>query len=363
MQTGTHITYNPGPSQNHPRLSEFVHDALDAGIPALSHRSQQFADIVAETTANLRQLLDIPADYHVWFLASATEAMERIIENTVKRSSHHVVCGAFSQRFATIAQELGKTVGVTPASAADCHEVQNLKLPSDVELLALTHNETSNGTTLDADTLASIRQANPDVLIALDLVSSTPIIPVDLAQVDMAFFSIQKAFGLPPGLAVLIASPRALGKARQLQASGQSIGSYHSFTELAKFAAKSYTPETPNTLAIYLLGRVASDYLTQGLPQIQDQLHHQAAQLYRAIDDHPHLKAIVAEQTHRSVTVIVAEVTGGNQTVIDSLSRHGHQLGRGYAQHKTSHIRIANFPAHLGTTQDLVKHLEQWRHD
>ena len=351
------ITYNPGPSQPYPRLSEYVAAAIDDGVVGWSHRSPQFCQMLANTENNLRRLLRVPPAHQLWFLSSATEAMERIIQNTVATTSFHVQMGAFSKKFADIASQLGKTVITADYEWGSGPDLDAITVPAAAELIAVTHNETSTGVALDPAAISRLRQRYPDALLAVDMVSSAPIADLDLTAIDLAFFSVQKAFGLPSGLGVLIAGPRALATATRLSTAGHILGSYHSFPSLTASAAKHQTPETPNSLGIYLLGQVAGDMLETGLDAIRQQISDQAAALYAAVEAHPHLQPLVHNPAIRSETVIVAEVTGGNRTIIDSLSAAGHHLGTGYAHQKTTHIRIANFPAHLGTTASLIKQL------
>lgn len=355
------ISYIPGPSQPYPKLAEFVQDALAAQIPSLSHRSRPFSNLYNDTAGALRQLMGVPADYEVWFLSSATEAMERILQNTVGTASHHVVTGAFAERFAHMGEELGLTITQSRTKWGSGVKLDGLEIPPAAELIALTHNETSTGVALDPAAIHRLRRRNPRPLIAVDLVSCAPFSGLSIADVDLAFFSVQKGFGLPAGLGVLLASPRALAKANALRAAGRSIGTYHAFPELAAFAARGHTPETPNVLGIYLLNRVAHDLLARDPVRLEAQLKAQAAALYAALENHPHIAPFVTNPADRSTSVIIASVQGEqNSPLLSDLSAQGHQLGAGYAHYKTSQIRIANFPAHLGATASLITALNQW---
>lgn len=356
------IEFSPGPSQTYAKLTEYLQDAVDEGVMSMSHRSVRFADMYARTTNGLRELLDIPQDYHVWFLGSATEAMERIVQNTVERSSHHFVNGAFSEKFASIALQLGKHPTLTEAPWGEGFGLAQEAVPEGAELIAVTQNETSTGVAHGAEGIAQLHDRYPDKLIAVDVVSAVPYMTLDYTKVDCAFFSVQKGFGLPAGLGVLIASPRALARAEALHASGTSIGSYHSFIELAKNEAKHNTPETPNVLAIYLLGRVVADMLAMGAAALREQLAARAALLYAALEQHPHLVPAVQRPEHRSHTVIVAAVKHSPAVLIQDIrDTHGLALGAGYGQQKDTHIRIANFPAHLQHVEILVNALR--KHD
>jgi len=93
MQT---VFFTPGPSQIYPTVEKHIKQALKDNILSLSHRGREFKSIFSESTERLRLLLGIPQEYHIMFLSSATEAMERIIQGVVKRHSFHIATGAFA---------------------------------------------------------------------------------------------------------------------------------------------------------------------------------------------------------------------------------------------------------------------------
>src|SRR5688572_10779529 len=83
--------FTPGPSQLYFTIEDHMRTALREGIPSISHRSKQFESIYRETVDGLRELLQLPADYHIYFTGSATEIWERILQNLVIDSSFHFV--------------------------------------------------------------------------------------------------------------------------------------------------------------------------------------------------------------------------------------------------------------------------------
>lgn len=325
----------------------------------MSHRGPRFAELYAETTRNLQRLLDIPSNYHIWFMGSATEAMERSIQNTVRSHSHHIIAGSFGQKFADQARGLDKLVTTTQSEWGSAPDLATAEVPGDAELIAIVQNDTSSGTLISPQSIDQLHERYPDKLIAVDIVSSAPYATLNFASADLVLFSVQKGFGLPAGLGVLVASPRALERSLELQATGLPIGNFHSFPELARYAAKGQTPETPNILGIYLLNAVAGDIYNYGLPRLRQELEAQAVEIYRYFDEHPTYSPIVPEHAHRSVTTLVISTPNGSRPVMDALSAKGLQIGSGYGKHRDAHIRIANFPAHLGHTQHLLHLLEE----
>ena len=184
-------------------------------------------------------------------------------------------------------------------------------IPS-TELIALTQNETSTGVSMPVNYLNSFRIKNPEALIVVDAVSSLPYPKFDYNNIDSVFFSVQKGFGLPAGLGVWMVNDRCIAKAENLLSKNIPIGSYHSLPTLVSMARKNQTPETPNVLGIYLLGKVVQDMLRRGIPIIRKETEYKSAILYQALSNHPHLKPLVHDDLWRSKTVLVA--SGGGQT-------------------------------------------------
>lgn len=346
------LNFTPGPSQLYFTAEDHMRKAFRDGIPSLSHRSKTFESIYKETVEGLKELIGIPEHFTLVFTSSATEVWERIIQNLVENTSHHFVNGAFSKRFYEIALQLNRN--------SSKHEVQEGQafafsdaLPV-TELIALTHNETSTGVSLPMPFINSIKEHKPGVLVAVDAVSSLPYPEFDFSKIDTLFFSVQKGFGLPAGLGVWIVNNRCLQKATSMLANGISIGSYHNLPTLHAHGLKNQTPETPNVLGIYLLGKVIQDMLRRGIATIRRETDYKAAILYQALEQHPVLKPFVMDKTIQSKTVIVADCGEFTGQLSDYLQSKGLFPGEGYGLFKKQHLRFANFPAHSKEQFELL---------
>lgn len=348
------IYFTPGPAELYFTVEGHIKNALKEQVPSISHRSKTFQGIYREAVTNLKQLMNVPEDYHIFFTGSATEIWERIIENCVEHKSYHYVNGAFSERFQATAEELNRQAERETAEAGSCVKPNPDLISSDAELIAFTLNETSTGASQPLEDIYTIHKAHPDKLIAVDAVSILPHSEIDYTQVDTVFFSVQKAFGLPAGLGVWIVGPRCIEKARTLQSKGLSIGSYHTLPSLLSKGVKDQTPETPNVLNIYLLAKVCADMLDKGIAKIRQETEYKAAVMYHAMEEHPLFKAFVKEQAYRSKTVIVAETQIPSAEIIDKLKKDKLLVGSGYGDYKTKHIRIANFPTHSREQFELL---------
>jgi phosphoserine aminotransferase len=329
----------PGPSELYFTVEDHLRTALRDQIPSLSHRSKAFRVISRQATDGIKELLGLSPDWQVFFLTSATEAWERIAQELVIRQSHHYVHGAFGKKFYETAKAWGKEATL----AESVQEVIfDAPAPTDADLIGLTYNETSTGFQLNHDILKTVRSAHPDKLIALDVVSAIPGVNVDFSLVDTAYFSVQKGFGLPAGLGVWLVNERCMARA-------QSNG-YHGLKSLQKFAVKNETPETPNVLGIYLLGKVVEDMARRGIRQLQNETVYKSTLLYQVLDNHPLIRPFIINPTFRSKTTITLACGTQTEGLRNHLETHGLLAGEGYGAWGGQHLRIANFPTHSKET-------------
>jgi phosphoserine aminotransferase len=331
------ITFYPGPSKVYPQVADYAAQAVRDGIVSLNHRSAGFMDIVRETVQLLHGKLAIPADYHIAFVSSATECWEIVAQSLTADASLHPHSGAFGKKWAEYAYKIKPPIELNRA-----------------DVLCLVQNETSNGTQVQMKTLAQFRQEFTGI-IAVDAVSSMAGITFDWQQADVWFASVQKCFGLPAGLAVLVYSPAALKHA-------QSIGEnehYNSLLFIHENFAKFQTPYTPNGLGIYLLMRVLQQ--VPPIAQVNDVTKRRAANWYTFFEQEmasSPFKLLITDKSVRSDTVIAVEGAPDAIKQIKAAAQQvGITLGNGYGDWKDTTFRIANFPA---ITNDEIDQLVQF---
>lgn len=331
------LTFYPGPSQLYPQVEGYLLDAYQSGILRMNHRSTAFMDMLAHTIAGLYEKLNIPLDYEIYFTSSATECWEIVSQSLVEKSSLHAYNGAFGEKWFEYAQRLHSAFGHS-FDLNDSLYVEMSEHFAESELLCLTHNETSNGTAISYQSLRQTRK-NFSGLIAVDATSSMGGVILPWEMGDVWFASVQKCFGLPPGLGVLVVSPQAIERAK-------AIGErkhYNSLLFVRDNFLKNQTPYTPNTLGIYLLGRVMAH--VQPIELVDDQIINRAEDLYHFLRENA-FEVLVDNPSVCSQTVIALR---GNESQIQNLREkalaNGMLLGKGYGTWKNTSLRIANFPA------------------
>jgi len=355
------VHFTPGPSELYPNIDQYLQEGFDRDLYSVSHRSGAYKEIHKAAVEGLKQLISLPDNYNIFFLGSATEAWERIIQNVVVNKSFHFVNGSFSKKFYQYAQQSGieaTAKEVAPSEGFD--SISREAIDSDTELICFTHNETSTGVSTSFEDIYATKERFPDSLIAVDVVSSLPYPEIDFSKIDSAFFSVQKCFGLPAGLGVWLVNDRFIEKAKQKKEAGQLLHPHHNVFQLKKQADAYQTPSTPNVLNIFLLSKVIEAMNNKTSEVIRQETDTKAKMLYDFVANHEDFDFAVANPDHRSQTVVVAKSKKSAAELNEILAPHNLAIGSGYGEFKTSQIRIANFPAHsIEDTQRLIEILSK----
>jgi len=197
---------------------EFTPEVMRAmGMPTTSHVAPNFINIFGEAIELLRQVFLSPTGQPFIMAGSGTLAMDMAAANLIEEGDGVLVVntGYFSDRFARIAERYGARVAEVRASVVgdvpSVAEVEAALKSGSFKLMTLTHVDTSTAVSVDVKKLAKIARAY-GVLTAVDGVCSVggEELRQDEWEVDIALTASQKAIGVPPGLALLVAGPRAI---------------------------------------------------------------------------------------------------------------------------------------------------------
>jgi phosphoserine aminotransferase len=349
--------FTAGPSQIHAQFANIYLQGLQLGYGSISHRSATFREIYKHTDLQLRQLLELPTSHKIFFTGSGSEIWERSISNLVEDHSFHLVNGSFSKKFFNYAKGLGKKAAAITMPHGKGFEIEEVMFPENTELICTTQNETSSGVSMPVQDLISIKNRNPNALLITDIVSIAPLSSIPYSHVDSSFFSVQKAFGMPAGLGVWIVNDRCIEKSKQLVTKNISVGPHQSLNDFDTNYDKWETPNTPNVMAIYCLGKIAEEMNQTGMANIQKEIDSKADLLYSFADNNKKYTPVVANKAHRSKSVIVLQCNNSG-LLIQKLAEKNLFISNGYAEFKNQEIRIANFPTtSIAQLQILIEEL------
>ncbi|MEO0551876.1 MAG: aminotransferase class V-fold PLP-dependent enzyme [Bacteroidota bacterium] len=331
------ISFYPGPSKVDENIPRYVQDAYDTGILSINHRSDEFMELAKLTVIELKAKLNIPENYSVFFVSSSTECWEIIAQSLVNSGSLHFYNGAFGEKWLKYTEKIRSNAIGHRFEMND--KLKTLEPELDTDTICITQNETSNGTQIHNYQIEELRTKFPGKLIAVDATSSMAGINLDYKNADFWYASVQKCFGLPAGLAVVVCSPKAVEKALDINDTCR----YNSLPSIIKMMQKYQTTHTPNVMGIYLLNRVMQD--RKNIRFIDQKIRNRYS-MYSALLDEVSLKHLVENKEVQSYTVI--PVSSDIKT-ISRLKMEARKesliLGNGYGNLKETTFRIANFPS------------------
>jgi phosphoserine aminotransferase len=242
----------------------------------MSHRSKMFLSIAEQAEADLRTVLDIPANYKVLYVqGGATAMMSMVPLNLLAQggTGDYLVTGTWSEKAFGEAKRLGK-INLTASSEAEkfytIPDRNSWKLSSDSAYLYYTDNETITG--VEFQDIPDVG----DIPLVCDMTSNFLSRPFDIKKYGIAFASSQKNFG-PAGLACVVVRDDLIGHA------GPQVPFLYDLKITAKNDSMFNTPPTFNW---YFAGLVYKWILKQGGLTAMDKLAlERSGKLYAAIDN------------------------------------------------------------------------------
>ncbi len=235
--------------------------------PMVGHRGTGFQDLYASIQPKLQELLYTKNPVFL-STSSAWGVMEASLRNLVRPGKKVLccMCGAFSDKWFDVARSNGivaDKVQVEWGQPITPDLIEAKLKEGGFDAMTLIHNETSTGTMSPLVDIAKVVRKFPETLLIVDSVSSMTAVKIemDALGLDVLLAGTQKAFAMPPGLAILAVSPRAFERSQSVP----NRGYYFDFMEFLKNHEKHMTPSTPSIGHIYALKSKLEDIFTEGL--------------------------------------------------------------------------------------------------
>jgi alanine-glyoxylate transaminase/serine-glyoxylate transaminase/serine-pyruvate transaminase len=211
---------------------EFTPEVLRAmGMATTSHVAPNFVEVFGQALERLREVFLCPNGQPFVVAGSGTLAMDLAASNLVEPGDKALVVntGSFGDRFAAILERYGAQVTQVHApeigSAPALEDVEAALERERPKLMTVTHVDTSTAVGADIKGLAALGRRYR-ALVVVDGVCGTA--GEEMWQeewgIDVALTASQKAIGTPPGLALLVAGPRAM---EAFQRRETPVGSYY----------------------------------------------------------------------------------------------------------------------------------------
>lgn len=196
---------------------EFAPEVISAmAQPTTSHVASDFVECFGECLDMMGEVFMAPNAQPFILAGTGTLAMDAAAANLVQPGNRALVInsGYFGDRMARILERYGAEVDQLRSSLGDVAGPPQLKTVlerDDYHLVAMTHVDTSTGICVDVQGLCRVAR-DAGCLTVVDGVCGTAGAECRTEEwgVDVYLTASQKAIGVPPGLALLTVSERAM---------------------------------------------------------------------------------------------------------------------------------------------------------
>lgn len=231
-----------------PGPTEVREDILAAmAEPMIGHRSAEMRELIHALDPHLEALFGASAPSHRVAVHSCTAT--GLMEMALRATGRRVLClvnGAFSKRFATIAEALGKEVvriesaaGARPDLAAARQRLSNEAF----DAVTVCLSETSTGVAVSPAEISLALGERGSAMLLVDAVTYLGAAPINASTngLDFVLAGTQKALALPPGLGLYAVSAAMLSGA----AGARDRGFFLDLIRITEAHADGRPPMTP----------------------------------------------------------------------------------------------------------------------
>ncbi len=341
----------PGPTLVPERIVRAMSESI------IDHRGPRFAALVHECLDGLKGIFQTRG-HILLFPGSGTGAWEAALVNTLSPGDRALAClnGHFSTGFAKVAAAYGIEVDRLEVPYGDgipAAEVEK-RLRADgaqqIRAVLAVHNETSTGVTSD---IAAVRKAldtaRHPALLLVDTVSSLASIDFRMDEwgVDVTLTGPQKGLMLPPGMAILAASEKAVTASEK----AKCPRSYWDWAPVIERNKRGEFPYTPATILLFGLREALAMLNEEGLTNVFKR-HARLAEACRRAVKAMGLELLCRNPAEYSNTLTAVKMPAGKDS--DAYIAHankalGMSLGVGLGAVKGRVFRIG----HLGSLNEL----------
>ncbi len=268
-------------------------------VMEMSHRSQEFKEIIETAESDLRDLMNIPENYKVLFLqGGGTLQFSMVPLNLLRdtKKADYIVTGQWAKKAAKEAEKFGD-IRIAATSEPDVYtyipKLEREDFRPDADYVYITTNNTIYGSRYNyiPDT--------GDIILAADQSSNFLSQVYDVKDFGLIFAGAQKNVG-PAGVTIVIVRDDLIG---------HCPADAPVYLDYKIHADKGSMYNTPPCYSIYMAGLMFQWIEKQGgVPAIQKHNEEQAARLYDFIDNSSLYRCPVAEEDRSLMNVVF--VTG-----------------------------------------------------
>ena len=335
-----------GPSKVRPEAVA----ALAAEAPdylGTSHRQDTVRYKVSELRNGLAELFALPDGYEILLGNGGTTAFwDAMTFGLIQQRSHHLSFGEFSSKFAKAAADAPHLADPV-VTTSDTGTHPDIPTPGDdIDLLALTHNETSTGVV--APLVRPEGFSGVDHLVAVDATSAAGGVRFDPSQVDCYYFAPQKGLASDGGLWLAAASPAAIERIERIAASDRWVPASLDLGIALENSRKDQTYNTPALATVFLAAeQVKWMNDNGGLEFAAGRCDRSAEIMYSWAEASSFATPFVSDPADRSPVVATIDLDDSiTATTVSAVLRQNGVLDTdSYRKLGRNQLRIAMYPA------------------
>lgn len=175
-------------------------------VMEISHRSKEFIAVMDQAISLVKELLEVPQDYEVLFLQGGASSQFFMVPfNLLKSKAGYYNTGVWAANAIKEAKFFGEVVEVASSKDKNYNYIpKNVNIPSDIDYLHITSNNTIFGTQIYKD-------IDSPVPLVADMSSDIFSRPIDISKYTLIYAGAQKNLA-PSGVTMVIVRKDALGK-------------------------------------------------------------------------------------------------------------------------------------------------------
>ncbi len=308
-----------------------------------SHRQAPVKNLVGSIRSGLTDLFRLPDGWEIVLgNGGSTVFWDVATFGLISHTSQHYVFGEFSSKFAEAAAAaphirdpfvISGEPGTHPPIEEDV---------VGVDVVALTHNETSTGVAMD------LRRPDGDALVVVDATSGAGGLPWSPDSVDVYYFAPQKCFASDGGLWLAACSPAAIDRIRSIKASDRWMPASLDLSIALDNSMSNQTYNTPALATLVLLNEQLKWMLGHGgLRWCVDRCRTSSSHLYDWAIASSYATPFVADASQRSAVVGTIDLDDSVRAddVCAALRANGIVDTESYRKLGRNQLRVGMFPA------------------
>ncbi len=319
--------------------------AISESYLGTSHRQSTVKSMVQRLQEGLASLFELPDDWEILLgNGGATLFWDAASFGLIREKSQHLVFGEFSSKFSQ---------AVIDAPHLSTPEIMTAEFgsapspsPSNVDLYALTQNETSTGVAIPLKRPEMV--STDTALVAVDATSAAGGMLWDPKEVDCYYFSPQKSFASDGGLWIAACSPAGIDRIEEISNSGRWVPAGLDLKIALENSRKNQTYNTPALSTIFLTVHQIEWMNEQGgLEWASRRSMESSTHLYQWAENHQYAAPFVNDVDLRSPVVVTIDIDESidADTLVAACRENGILDIGGYRKIGRNQIRVATFPA------------------